>query len=175
MDSNQLSLIHDPKLPSSFHSARWKSRYNPDLVTVTSIIADLCQKIVTDPIPASQHSPIDIQVNAAERVTSVPFRIRFNYQKADWTDFSEDLERKIEYITPVSSNYDRFALLVKKSVRKHIPWGCKEQYIPGFLKESSELYEEYVTMFNDDPYSDSTTQVGEKVMESISQERRKSW
>ena len=55
------------------------------------------------------------------------------------------------------------------------PLGCKEQYIPGIFKESSELYEEYVTMFNDDPYSDSTNQVGEKVMESISQEPRKSW
>ena len=30
-------------------------------------------------------------------------------------------------------------------------------------------------MLNDDPFADSTTQVGEKVMESISQERRKSW
>ena len=131
MDSNQLSLIHDPKLPSSFHSARWKPGYNPDLVIVTSNIADLCQKIVTDPIPASQHWSIGIQVNAAVRPTSVPFRRRFNCQKADWTDFSEELERKIEHITPVSSNYDWFVLLVKKSARKHISRGCREQYIPG--------------------------------------------
>ena len=164
MDSNQLSLIHEPKLPSSFHSARWKSGYNPYLVIVTSNIADLCQKIVTNPILASQHRPIDIQVNAAVRPTSVPFRRHFNYQKADWTDFPEELERKIEHIAPVSSNYDWFALLVKKSARKHIPRGCREQYIPGLSKESSELYEEYVTMFNDDPFADSTTQVDEKVM-----------
>ena len=75
----------------------------------------------------------------------------------------------------MSSNYDRFVLLVKKSPRKHIPRGCKEQYIPDLSKESSELYEAYITMFNDDPFADSTTQVGEKVMEGISQERRKSW
>ena len=81
MDSNQLSHIHDPKLPSSFHSARWKSGYNPDLVIVTSNIADLCQKIVTDPIPASQHWPIGIQVNAAVRPTSVPFRRRLTIRK----------------------------------------------------------------------------------------------
>ena len=175
MDSNQLSLIHDPKPPSSFNSAHWKSGYNPDLVIVTSNIADLCQQIVTDPIPASQHWLIGIQVNAAVRPTSVPFWRHFNCQKADWTDFSEDLERKIEHIAPVSSNYDRFVLLVKKSARKHIPQGCREQYIPGLSKENSELYEEYITMFNDDPFADSTTQVGEEVMESISQERHKSW
>ena len=174
MDSNQLSRIHDPKLPSSFHSARWKSGYNPDMVIVTSNIADLSQKIVTDPIPACQHWPIGIQVNAAVRPTSVPFRRCFKYQKAAWTDFSEELERKIEHIAPVSNNYDRFARLEKKSARKHIPRGCGEQYIPGLSKESSELCEEYATMFNDDHFADSTTQVGEKVMESVPQERRKS-
>ena len=89
MDSNQLSLIHDPKLPSSFNSAHWKSGYNPDLAIVSSNITDLCQKIVTDPIPASQHRPIGIQVNAAVRQTNVPFNRRFNYQKANWIDFSE--------------------------------------------------------------------------------------
>lgn len=32
MDSNQLSLIHDPKLPDVLRSARWKCGYNPDLL-----------------------------------------------------------------------------------------------------------------------------------------------
>ena len=30
-------------------------------------------------------------------------------------------------------------------------------------------------MFDEDPFSDETTEVGEQVMESISQERRKTW
>ena len=57
MDANQLSLIHDAKLPPSFHSARWKRGYNPDLAAVTSDIAALCKKIVMDPIPQTQHRP----------------------------------------------------------------------------------------------------------------------
>lgn len=43
IDSNQLNLIHDPKLPYSFHSARWRRGYNPDLAFATNDIADLCQ------------------------------------------------------------------------------------------------------------------------------------
>ena len=48
-------------------------------------------------------------------------------------------------------------------------------YIPGLSKESSELYEEYVNMFEEGPFSAETTETGKKVMESISQERRMSW
>ena len=49
------------------------------------------------------------------------------------------------------------------------------EYISGLTKDSSELYEEYVTMFEKDPFSDATTEVGKKVMESISVERHKTW
>ena len=175
MDTNQLSLIHDTKLPSSFNSARWRRGYNPDLATVTSNIAGLCQKIVMDPIPSSQHWPIVIQVNAAIKPISVPFKRRFNYKKADWKGFTDELEQKMKQIAPISYNYNRFAELVKKTARRHIPRGCRVEYVPGLSKESSDLYEEYVTMFEEDLFSDETTEAGQKVMESISQERRKTW
>ena len=175
LDTNQLSLIHDTKLPSLFNSARWRRGYNPDLATVTSNISGLCQKIVMDPIPSSQHQPVGIQVNAAIKPISVPFKRCFNYKKADWKVFRDELEQKVKWIAPISCNYDRFAELVKKTARRHIPRGCRVEYIPGLSKESSELYEEYVTMFEEDPFSDETTEAGEKVMESISQERRKTW
>ena len=78
-------------------------------------------------------------------------------------------------IAPASSNYDSFADLVKKTARKHIPRGCRVECLSRLTKESSELYEEYVTMSEEDPFSDATTEVGKKVMESISVERRKTW
>ena len=97
----------------------------------------------------------------------------FNYKQADWKGFTSELEQNIQLITPTSSNYDSFADLVKKTAQRHIPQGCRVEYISGLTKESSELYEEYVTMFEEDPFSDATTEVDKKVMESISVERRR--
>ena len=102
MDTNQLSLIYDPKLPHLLYSAHWKCGYNADLVIVTSNIAGLCKKIVLNPIPSCQHHPIGIQVNAAVVPNTVPFKRHFNYKKADWKKFTNELEEKIKHIRPTS-------------------------------------------------------------------------
>ena len=121
MDANQLSLTHDAKLPPSFHSARWRRGYNPDLAVVTSDIASQCKKIVMDPIPQTQHRPIGIQVNAAVVPTIVPFKRCFNYKKANWNGFTTEMEQKIMNIKPTPGNYETFVKVVKKTARRHIP------------------------------------------------------
>ena len=128
-----------------------------------------------EPIPHSQHRPIGITVNPVVKPTTVPFKRRFNYKKAKWTDFTAELDQKLKHIKPSAGNYDKFTQLVRKTAKRHIPRGCRVNYIPGLSKDSAELYEEYVTMFETDPFSDETTAKGVKVMDSISQERRKTW
>ena len=105
----------------------------------------------------------------------MPFKRRFNYKKADWNGFTTEMEQKIMNIKPTPGNYDKFAKLVKTTARRHIPRGCRVEYIPGLSKETAALYDDYVTMFETNPFAEETTSTGEKVMESISQERKKTW
>ena len=78
-------------------------------------------------------------------------------------------------IKPTPGNYETFVKGVKKTARRHIPRGCRVEYIPGLSKETATIYEEYVTMFESDPFAEETISTGEKMMESISQERQKTW
>ena len=100
---------------------------------------------------------------------------RFNYKKADWNGFTDELEQNVKTIPPEAVNYNSFAEMVKKSARRHIPRGCRVEYIPGLSDEIAEEYQEYVAMFEADPFSEETSTKGKSVMEHISQERRKTW
>ena len=87
-----MNLIHDAKLPKSFNSGRWKKGYNPDLIFVSSNIATICNKLVLEPIPRTRHRPTGIKVNAAVVPKTVPFQRRFNFTKAIWQAFFNELD-----------------------------------------------------------------------------------
>ena len=82
-DTNSLTLIHDPKLPKSFNSARRNQGYNPDMSFVSTSIAHQCEKLVLEVIPKTQHRPIAIKIKAAVSPQEVPFRYGYYRHRAD--------------------------------------------------------------------------------------------
>ncbi|XP_011670579.1 uncharacterized protein LOC115921287 [Strongylocentrotus purpuratus] len=99
-DANQLSLIHDAKLPASFNSPRWRRGHNPDRIFTSTRIAIQCEKVVLDPIPHSQHRPIAL--NAVITPRGVPFRRRLNLRKANWEKFAKDFYSYIKDLPATS-------------------------------------------------------------------------
>ena len=174
-EAHQLNLIHDAKLPPSFNSCRWRRGYNPDLVFTSERISALSKKNVLDPIPHSQHRPIVIDVTAAVVPQKVPLRRRFNFRKGNWESFTKELDEALTDLDPTPANYEKFIKLVQEISKKHIPRGCREYYIPGISADSATLYDEYLKMHDEDPFSDDTLHAGEVLMAAIAEERRKSW
>ena len=114
-ERSQLNLIHDAKQPKSFNSGRWKAGYNPDIVFVSQNITGLSKKLVLEPLPKTQHRPIGLTVNAAITPATVPFQRRFNFRKANWPAFQQDLERKIAHLPVDPNNYDNFTKIVHQA------------------------------------------------------------
>lgn len=78
-EGENLTLIHDPKLPTFLNSGRWERGYNPDLIFVSDTISHLCTKEIGQPVPNTQHRPTTYKIMAAIHPKKVPFR-RFNFQ-----------------------------------------------------------------------------------------------
>lgn len=174
-DECQMQLVHDPKLPSSFNSKRWKRGYNPDNIFVSENIEQLCTKRIAQPIPRTQHRPIICEIDTAIRGIEVPFRRRYNFKKAKWKNFTNELENIITTIEPTPSEYDHFIKEVKIVSRKHIPRGCRQNYITGMHKKLENLYESYKEKFTQNPFDDETIEIGECLIAEISEQRRKDW
>uniref|UniRef100_A0A803SZ68 Reverse transcriptase domain-containing protein n=1 Tax=Anolis carolinensis TaxID=28377 RepID=A0A803SZ68_ANOCA len=174
-DNSRMNLLHDSKLPPSFNSGRWKRGYNPDLIFVKESISHQCTKRVLNPIPNTQHRPICCVAYAAVRPKSAPFRRRYNFNKANWTKFTETLEAAISDIEPSIENYDLFVEAVKRSSRLSIPRGCRTSYLPGLNEESLNQLQEYLRLFQENPYSDGTIAAGQKLSTALANAKKDHW
>ena len=105
------------------------------------------EKSVLDPIPRTQHRPICVTVHPVIVPQPTPFRRRFNLRKAKWNDFSTDFDEAIEEVELIPENYDRFIGLRRVVSIRHIPRGCRTNYISGLTEESQSPYEAYKKLF----------------------------
>lgn len=174
-DASKLTLLHDNKLPASFNSARWRRGFNPDLVFVSDRINLQCVKGVCLPIPNTQHRPIMCQVMAIARPHNIPFRRRYNFQKANWTKFQKLLDCAVDTLEPIPSSYDSFVDTVKKCSRLSIPRGCNTNYIQGLTTASKAQLENYLTLFEANALGEDTIEAGKRLITSISGAKRENW
>ncbi|KAJ8373455.1 hypothetical protein SKAU_G00040350 [Synaphobranchus kaupii] len=138
-------------------------------------LASRAVKEVLDPIPHSQHRPITITIRSVLQATTVPFRRRFNLRKADWLLYQQEIEDSIPSIPPHPNSYTTFTDLLKRSARRHIPRGCQTEYIPGLSETSSDLLQAYHTAYHEDPFSSTTTELGEILLNKVGEDRRQVW
>ena len=173
--NNNLDLLYDAKDPPTFNSKRWRKGYNPDLVFVTSHKSHLFKRTIKPHVPKSQHRPIEVETKPAINPITPKHLPRYNFCKASWALFSSDLDREIKHIPPEPERYDDFVQLLWKVGQQHIPRGCRAKYIAGLTTESAHMYKEYTRLYDDDPFSQKTTDLGEALLENLGEERRKRW
>lgn len=174
-ESTGVTLIHDPKLPPSFNSGRWRKGYNPDIIFASDTVASQCVKEVWRPIPHTQHRPIVCKIMALTKINEIPYLRRYNFKKADWNNFTKDLDSLTTDLEPTSENYGNFIYLVRLASRKNIPRGCRTHYIPGLTPELVDSLNRYTELYEANPFEENTIEAGEVLMKSLAQEKRTKW
>ena len=95
--------------------------------------------------------------------------------KADWNGYSAELDKLIEDVEPVSANYKCFVESVRVASRRHIPRGCRTEYVPVLTDESKSLYEAYKCKYSSSPFDDGTIESGNTLIDKMTEEKRKRW
>ena len=104
----------------------------------------------------TQHRPICVSVQPLIVPQPIPLRRRFNLMKADWNGYSTELDNLIEDVEPIPDNYNCFLESLRVASRRHIPRGCRIEYVPGLTDESKSLYEAYKSTDLSNPFDDGT-------------------
>ncbi|UYV64706.1 hypothetical protein LAZ67_3001719 [Cordylochernes scorpioides] len=169
-NNNLLHLIYNPKQNGSFSSGRWNTRTNPDLCFVSTDHNNKpipTTKRILKKFPKNQHHPIILEVGHFIPVTLKPSLPRWNLQKANWENFRAYIDQNINRIQPLPSNYFRFVGLLMKAGRKFIPRGHRKEYIPGWDKDTEELYRRYKDSDNEE--------TAEMLINQLNSSRKEKW
>ena len=82
-----LQLLNSPEDTATFYSRRWTTTSTPDLAFCSNVIAGKGNRIEQDQLAGSDHRPVVIEFDFNSESYSSPLP-RWNYKKADWTNFS---------------------------------------------------------------------------------------
>ena len=59
--------------------------------------------------------------------------------------------------------------------RKHIPRGCRSNYLPGLTDESKSLYETNKKQYSIDPFGETAIDTGNTLIYKMKDDNKKSW
>ena len=65
--------------------------------------------------------------------------------------------------------------VVHATARKHIPQGCRKNYVPGLATDLAEQYNEYTQLYEQDPFAVATITAGDELAQALTVEQRKTW
>lgn len=68
-----------------------------------------------------------------------------------------------------------FVEAIRKASRKHIPRGCRTNYVPGLTEESMSLYEAYKKQYSSNPFADKTIETGNMLINIMAEEKKNKW
>lgn len=145
-DRNQLHLVYDAKDRGTFRSARWRQEYNPDLCFVSSNDRNQplpSSRSVLRNFPNSQHRPVKITIGVTIPIVESIQKPRWNFQKANWPKFQQEVDANIRWIAPRRKNYNRFVGIISAAAKRNIPRGYRKEYIPGWSNDLEQLYKEF--------------------------------
>ena len=75
----------------------------------------------------------------------------------------------------IPENYGRFIELPRVVSIRHIPRGCRSNYIPGLTEESKGLHEAYKRHYPSGPFGDGTLETGVESIETMKEQKRNKW
>lgn len=141
-----MQLIFNPKDKRTFKSGRWGSETNPDLCFVSNdhqgSSLPVFRKVLMN-FPHSQHRPVLLEIGMQIPIIRSSPLPRWNFSKANWENYSADLDSTIRWIPPEVNNYSRFVKAVLASAKRHIPRGVRKEFIPGWDEACEVLYEDF--------------------------------
>ena len=132
--STNLVITQSPtSTPTLLHRAH-NTLSRPDLTIVSSDLDPHC-KVQVMPDIGSDHRPIHTTVCTRQERAARQNRARWNFQKANWTDFistTEDLFSKIDlnHMENVDTMEQKFSSIILEASNRHIPRGNRKKYKP---------------------------------------------
>ena len=143
---NCLALLCNVKDAASFYSGRWNTGTNPDLAFASvGPNSRLPDKRVLDKFPRSQHrSSLITPPRFAMAMPSIPVK-RWNFRKAKWSHYIALTNKFAKTLLPpdsldVDAAFQDFCNTIKKAVKKTIPGGYRNNYIPCWDAQCESLY-----------------------------------